>query len=371
MSDLDLLRGLGDRIVPPPLDELRETARRRTRRTATVAMFASAAAVAIVAGAWQLSAPDHDSSPEPAPAPDSNTRPLTYAEGPTLHYGDQTVTMPGRVVELDLTDDGVAVRTADRRIWFTDGTAVDKIGAIAESAWGDVLWNNYVGRMVSGNSGSELAWFEFPHPQSPEAVVYDTGSGQLSDPAPIGLDYTDVVSGLYSVDTEAVYGFTDLTFGEELRPTWRIEFATGAFKTIANHRYEELLRSRGLSRTLLVSHAEAPRPADYVPYEGLQQFAVRGNLVRPEGDQPLSVLDGLTGQDFRFSAPPGYPDTDALWLVQWLDDDTVVLHAEQRGGADLLECQVSTGACAITLQVSSDAVVPEIAPPNSSLKSSG
>jgi hypothetical protein len=373
MPDIDLLRHLGDQLIPPPLDDLRETARRRTRRTSTVVVFASAAAVAIVVGALQLSATDHDSSPEPAPTPTpdhSSSRPLTYAEGRTLHYGDQAVTIPGRVVELDLTDDGVAVRTADRRIWFTDGTAVDEIGAIGESAWGDVLWDQYVGRMVSGNSGSDVAWFEFPRPQSPEAVVYDTASGQVSDPAPLGLDYTDVVSGLYSVDSDAVYGFTDLTFGEELRPTWRIEYATGAFKVIEGQRYEEILRSRDLNRTLLVSHDKAPQPADYVPFDGLQQFSVRGSVVRPVGDQPLSVLDGLTGRAFRFSAPPGYPDTDPLWLVQWLDDDTVVLHAEQRDGVDLLECHVSTSECSIALHVSSDAVVPEIPDPNSSLKSS-
>jgi hypothetical protein len=368
MPDLDLLRNLSDQIVPPSFDALRETARRRNRRTATVTTAVAAAAVAIVFGAVQLGVNEHRSTPQPTPQPVDTSRPITYAEGTTLHYGDQSITMPGRVVELDLTDDGVAVRTADYRVWFTDGGTVDEIRAIGEtgggddeSHGGDYLWGSYVGRMVSGNSGSEVAWFEFPRPHYPEAVVYDTESGQFSDPYPIDVRYTNVESGLYSVDSEAVYGFTDLTYGEELHPIWRIEYATGAFKPLYHpQRYEEILRSRGLSRTLLVSHVEAPQPADYVPFDGLQQFSVRGTVVRPEGDRPLSVLDGLTGQDFRFSAPPGYPDTDALWLVQWLDDDTVVLHAKQRDGVDLLECHVSTSECTIALQVASDAVVPEI-----------
>ncbi len=361
MSDLDLLRSLGDQIMPPSFDALRETARRRTRRTATATAVVVAAAVAIAVGAVQLQVNEDRSAP-PVQEPKVDTsRPLTYAEGATLHFGDQTVTMPGRVVELDVTDDGVAVRTADNRIWFSDGTAVDEIGAIGESAWGDVLWDNYVGRMVASNPGSEVAWFEFPRPQSPEAVVYDTESGQVSQPAPVDLPYTDVESGLYSVDAEAVYGFTDLTFGEELHPIWRIEFATGAFKVMYQAKqYEEILRNRGLSRTLLVSHDEAPQQADYVPFDGLQQFSVRGTLVRPEGEQPLSVLDGLTGQDFRFSAPPGYPDTNPVWLVQWLDDDTVVLHAKQQDGVDLLECHVSTSECTVAVQAPSNAVVPEI-----------
>jgi hypothetical protein len=369
MSDLDLLRSLGEQIAPPSFDALRETARRRTRRTATVTTAVAAAAVVAVIGTAQLELVDRDSAPPPTNNPPTvETRPITYAEGTTLHYGDESITMPGRVVELDLTDDGVAVRTADNRVWFTDGSAVDEIRAIGEtgggddeSHGGDYLWGSYVGRMVSGNSGSEVAWFEFPRAHYPEAVVYDTESGQFSDPYPIEIRYNNVESGLYSVDSEAVYGFTDLTYGEELHPIWRIEYATGTFKPLHQpQRYEEILRSRGLAQTLLVSHEQSPQPADYVPFDGVQQFSVRGTLVRPEGQRPLSVLDGLTGTDFRFSAPPGYPDTDALWLVQWLDDDTVVLHAKQPGGVDLLECHVSTSECTIALQVSSDAVVPEI-----------
>jgi hypothetical protein len=97
-----------------------------------------------------------------------------------------------------------------------------------------------------------------------------------------------------------------------------------------------------------------------VPFDGIQQFSVGNERVRPEGDRPLAVLDGLTEQDLRFGAPTGYPDTDSLWLVQWLDDDTVVLHSEQRDHVDLLECRISTGACTVALQVPSGVVVPEI-----------
>jgi hypothetical protein len=311
----------------------------------------------VLVGVHAVTADDHTAPP--VKEPDSHSRPLTYAGGTTLRYGEQSVTAPGRVAELDLTDDGVVFRTADDRIWFTDGSDPEQIGAVGESAWGEVLWNHYVGRMVSGNTGSVVAWFEFPRPHSPKVVVYDTHTGQVVQHYPVEMP-SGTEAGLYSVDAEAVYGFTDLTFGEDLWPDWRIDMATGSQTPQSLKQYEEVLRRRGLSRTLLVAHAESPQPADYVPYDGLQQFSVRGTLVRPEGEQPLSVLDGLTGQDFRFSAPPGYADTNALWLVQWLDDDTVVLHAKQRDGVDLLECHVSTSTCAIALQVSSDAVVPEI-----------
>src|SRR3954449_167237 len=149
MSDLDRLRGLGTQIVPPSFEAVRETARRRTRRTATAATVVAVAAVAVVIGIAELKPIDQDSAPPPAnhTVKVDGTRPVTYAEGARVHYGNQTVTMAGPVVELDLTDDGVAVRTADNRVWFTDGSAVDEISAIGESgggddesAGGDVLW---------------------------------------------------------------------------------------------------------------------------------------------------------------------------------------------------------------------------------------
>ena len=370
MSDLDLLRHLGDQIVPPPLDALRETARRRTRRTATVVAVTAAAATVAVVGSLQSAVFDRDSAPQPTNRPSKvdSSRPITYAEGATVHYGDQTVTLPGRIVELDLTDDGVAVRTADNRVWFTDGGAAHEISAIGDSGWpdesagGDVLWGSYVGRMVSGNSGSEVAWFEFPKPRSPEVVVYDTASGQVvyRDRDPVDLPYTGVTSGLYSVDDEAVYGFTDLTFGEELRPTWRLEFATGGFTFMDTLKpYEAILRDRGLARTLLISD-RADDPADFVPFDGVLELSVIGTRVTSEGKEPHFVKDGLTGKDFDFLAPPGYPETRSLWLVQWRNDDTVVLHAKQRDGVDLLECHVSTSECTLAVQAPADVVVPEI-----------
>jgi hypothetical protein len=369
MSELDLLRRLGDHIVPPPLDALRQTARRRTLRTAAVgAVVAAAAAVAVVGGV-QLAATENQSQPAVG-QPDDGSRPLTYAEDTAVHYGEQSVTMPGRVVELDVTDDGVVVRTADDRIWFTDGSAVDHIGAIGASDWGDVLWDHYVGRVVSSDSGSEVAWFEFPQPHSPEVVVYDTRGGEVLHRYPVEMP-SGTVGGLYAVDADAVYGFTDLTFGEDLWPNWRIDLATGRQSPQSLRQYQHVLEDRGLARTVLVSHQETADPASFVPFDGLQQFSVTGPQVRPEGEQPLWVRDGLTGTDFRFAAPVGYADTSPVWLVQWLDDDTVVLHAQQRDRIDLLECHVSTGECAVAVQASSDAVVPELIAPGASTQTSG
>ena len=76
--------------------------------------------------------------------------------------------------------------------------------------------------------------------------------------------------------------------------------------------------------------------------------------------QPLDARDGGSRKRFAFDAPAGYPNTNPIWLTQWLDDDTVVLVATGAGKDDLLECHFSTGTCELAVQAPQVAVVPEI-----------
>ena len=48
MPELDVLRRLGDEVVPPSLESLRATARRRDRRSSAAVLAAGAAAVVAV-----------------------------------------------------------------------------------------------------------------------------------------------------------------------------------------------------------------------------------------------------------------------------------------------------------------------------------
>ena len=135
MSELDLLRRLGDQIVPPPFEALRETAHRRARRARVATSLAVAATVvAVAATAAYVERGDHRRV-EPAP-PVPSSRPLTYADGSTIHYGEQTVEADGRVAELDVTDYGVGFRTDDGGIWFTDGSTTERLGALGETGPG-------------------------------------------------------------------------------------------------------------------------------------------------------------------------------------------------------------------------------------------
>jgi ferric-dicitrate binding protein FerR (iron transport regulator) len=112
MSELDVLRRLGDQILPPPFEALQETARRRARRARAATSLAVAAAVVAVSATTVYLDRGDDRRVEPAPATPTS-RPLTYADGSTIHYGDHTVEAGGNVVELDVTDYGAGYRTED------------------------------------------------------------------------------------------------------------------------------------------------------------------------------------------------------------------------------------------------------------------
>jgi len=378
MSDLDVLRGLGDQILPPSFDALRETARRRTRRTTTAAVVAAAAALVVVAGTTLLVMTDDDDKDlRPTQLPHVNTtHPLTYAEGAAIHYGDLSVTAPAAVLELDVTDDGVVARTDDGGIWFTDGTDLDQIGTLGEpgSAYDNqgrphpyaATW----GFVVSDNIGSRAGWFEFPQPGQPELVVYDTRTREETARQPL-----DVTPGDYAllgrVTERYGYWFTDPESDSDNGPLpqARVELATGAQEQITRQVYEADTPGVGTPRTMMVSHAEGNEPVIYFVVDGTNwQFNVRGGRVEPQGAQPLDARDGRTGERFAFAAPDGYPNTLPMWLSQWLDEDTVIITGIRGGdinGApgdndDLLECHFSTGACAVALTVSKEAVMPEV-----------
>lgn len=368
MPDLDLLRGLADEIVPPPFDALRETAQRRTRRAAAATVVAAAAAVALLVGVTFLAVTGDNRKPRPIRPPDvvDTTHPLTYAEGPKVHYGDKTVRAPGVVAEVDVTDAGVVVRTDDGRIWLTDGAGVDQIGTLGSpgNAY-DVEDHPYAtswGFVVSDNTGARAAWLEFPSPGEPELVVYDTATRKETYrralPASAGS-----YALLGSVTERYGYWYTspETVESDVPLPQQRIELATGVRERVTRRAYAADTPGVGTPRTMLVSHAQGNEPVVYLVHDATAwQFDIGGGRVTPQGAQPMDARNGETRTRFAFDAPHGYPDTGPNWLTQWLDDDTVVIAVGRGGKDDLLECRFSTGACALALRVPAKAVMPEI-----------
>jgi hypothetical protein len=366
MSDLDLLRGLGDDVVPPLFDDLRETARRRSRRTATATVVLVAATVVAVAGITLLALPEDDEEQEPVGRPTDTSRPLTYALGATIHYGDRSVTAPDPVAEVDVTDDGAVARTADGTIWFTDGDGLDEIGTLGEPGAAyegeERPYATTWGFVVSGNTGSRAAWFEFPRPGEPELVVYDTGERAVDSRTTLDVDAGSYAL-LESVTDRYGYWFTSPEMNGDDRsfPEARVELATGTQDRVTEDEYDADLPGVGTPRTIEVSHdGEDGRDVPMV-HDGIGwQFDIGGGRVEPQGAQPLEVRDGGTGRRFVFDAPDGYGSAAPNWLSQWLDDDTVVIPVNQGRQDDLVECHVSTGACVVAATVPADVVMADI-----------
>jgi len=363
MSDLDLLRTLSTEIVPPPLDALRETAHTRDRRAAQTGL-AVASVVLLAIGATAIVSLGKDSAAPPVVTTPA-TRPLTYADGTTIHYGDQSITAASPVEEVDVTDYGVAFRTSDDRIWFTDGTTTDQLGTLGQPgpAYDEyhLLYGFDQGWLVSGASGSEVAWFEFTQPGSPEVVVYDSLTREVVLRKEVTVK-AGAAAFLWSVNQNAAYWSDDTEFGgDEPSPNWQMDLATGTQSRISVDDYQAVLTSAGGARTLRISHhQEGDGPIRYPFYDGIQQFEIGRRTVEPMGPQPFFLRDGLTFQDIHLRSPAGFPETNPVWLVQWLDDSTIVLSATNGDQEDLLECPIPTGTCEVVVTGPATIVAPEI-----------
>ena len=194
MSELDQLRSLGDQVVPPSFELLRETARRRTRRRDAVA--------GAVPPPWPSSsvarsalwpAPRTGARPSPWPAergqhdPPAHLRPRV--DDP-LRRADGRRARRGRGAGCDRRRRG----RPDRR-WrdlVHRRASLEQVGTLGEpgSAYADAdhPFGSSWGFVVSDNTGARAAWLEFPQPGEPELVVYDTENAEETAREPLGVD---------------------------------------------------------------------------------------------------------------------------------------------------------------------------------------
>ncbi len=378
MPELDLLRRLGDQVSPPPLEALRDTARRRDRRTAAVSAIAAAAVVAALVVSTGVLAPDDHPSPQPIEPPADRSRPLTFAEGSTIHYGDRTLEAEAPVVELDLTDDGVGFRTDDGRIWFSDGTAAQQVGDLGETGpgYGGGVWPLLVrpSWMLSANTGSRLVWFEFAAPGEPEVVVYDTGQRAevARDPVALGLGHHAVPALL---SERYVYWYQDPESGEMPEDTGKVRYdpETGEQAPVTERAVYEDLNGDAAVRSLRTNGDGGAcggpcRGQDLAYTDGMNQqmgLDLKKDVAGVDGIAPVGAGDMVTedvdGRPFRFDDLPGYPTSGngPAWLVQWLDDETVVVLNPRANRTDLIACHLETHACELTRSLSGVVVVPE------------
>jgi hypothetical protein len=370
MSELDVLRRLGDQIVPPPFEALRDTADRRVRRAKVATSLAVAATVVAISATTVYLGRDADRRIEPAPAP--TVRLLTYADGRTIHYGEHTVEADAPVVELDVTDDGVGFRTDDGGIWFTDGSTIDRLGALGQTGpgYGDT-WplTSRPGWMLSPNAGSRLVWFEFPAPGEPEVVVYDTDTQHevARDRVDLGPGHTAVPALL---SDSFVYWFNDPDPEElpEDQAQVRYDPATGEQSPITEQDLIRDLDRDAAVRSVRLKGDGRWDSSDTFHYsDGMGQqmgLSLRKDVAGVDGVAPVGpgdmVAEDVSGQTFAFDPPPSHSDKAGVaWLVQWLDDQTVVVLSPLPHSTDLIACHVATKTCEVAASAPAGIVAPD------------
>lgn len=328
--------------------------------------------------------------PRPRATPRVDTaRPLTYAEGQTIHLGDRSIDTGQDLLSLDVTDDGVAFTTFDGGLWFTDGSTIEQIGVMSPGsaspagiAWGpDGRPND---RIVSDNTGSRLAWLQYSEFGRPGIVVYDTRERRRVAAWTVGQRRGCArCAQIVSVGDDDVY-WTDSLWrgpggrdqGRSNAELFRYRVSTGVQRPVSVQSFDTYMRSR--ARTLVIGDSvESGTVQDGIS----QDFAFVGwRLLAGGRGTGRPSFEPVTGARIRLRPPArfgyGYGAAERLYLFQWLDDDSFALldgtgwNRGELKGEDLLVCHLSTRRCRVAVRrpaAAGSPIVPEISTPGAEL----
>lgn len=371
----DLLGRGADSIDPPDYDVDDLVARMESRLARRRWKAVAAAAVTVVlagAGAVALSL---DREP-PTPAPSGpvereqglgTRRPLVYADGENIHFGDRTFDAGADVVFVEATEEGAVFITEDdyrpggrpqaAPLWFTDGSDVVQLGVT-------LVRHVYDFRIATANPGSLVAWLGVESGRSPTlpadlAVwVYDTREGKVVARVP-----ETGVPGLDTIEHIVVNG--DRVYWEHgaSAEVVRYDVSTGIAEDVSWRSYHANLARN--PRTLAFGNASDQYGPPPVVAQRLAAFMQVGDRLVPTDsihwgnagtDIPTTLLDG---RPLQLRVPKGYDaETTSFTVVQWLDDGRLVLFAYHEHSelpmhvGDILVCPVPSGTCEVVVPAS-------------------
>jgi hypothetical protein len=300
------------------------------------------------------------------------TRPLVYAVGSTVHVGDRSIDANARVMFVDATDDGVVFITdRDNRLWFDDGTTTESIGRVA-------LLHVGMYPVSTANPGSLVVWPDGVSPgrtlEGDEFVVYDTARREEV----ARLPFTGAYNQVLHVDEGHVFFNPDnRTPGCWLYDVhvcshahlFRHDVASGRTRRISQRTFEAELSTQTRMFVLAESRGDT-----FTVFTGTgAHFRQDGRqLVPTDSNGDDTVFTRMNGDQVRLRLPASYAAArDNIGVVQWLDDDRVVLAVDQdpdnigigdvyrAGLVDLAVCRLPDGVCRIAVRVST---VPYLSP---------
>jgi len=315
-------------------------------------------------------------SPAPSSAVHPARRRIVYTDDYwptwTLHLGGRVIDVRlqvaaayrkaawiDEVVHMDVTDGGVVFTSPDGGIWFTDGRTTGRIGTAGMLlGW---MWDSSV---RTGNTGALAAWTERSGARVWQLVVYDTASGEVAGRRtipgcrPLGNPRSCTTAAVLGEDVVYYWGAGDTRKGRWRPRLFRFIVSTGSSEPTTQQAYRNELRRS--PRGLIRGHT----PAAGIPTDGIAQpfvlagrrlVPVKPGAIVPSRRDATAVFASGTGQRVRFTLPDGYQGAPDYTLVQWLDDDRVVLAAqahawaESPGRYDVLVCRLSDGHCRLAV----------------------
>jgi hypothetical protein len=378
----ELLRRSADAVREPLIDVgalVDRADRRRRHRRLAIAAGAAGLVGAVVVGSLVVRT-DQPGNLEPAPSPrpspsssvavdPSGTRPLVYAEGATVHVGDETFEASKPVAFIDVTDDGVVYEASlDGTLWFSDGTTTSVIGISSCTA----CPTPHGGVVTTAKSGSLVVWGDATgrkNENPAQFVVYDTSRHEVVGHIP----FTGFDDAVMYVDEAHVY-FTPRSgpgcwaLGpQDIHPCknphlFRFDVASGETTKIT---LAELDTEMG-TRPRMFARAASGNEPGYVEGTNFRQVGSRLVTVNSDGDTHLTRTNG---DEVRLRLPNGYTTPaleeggDAIGTSQWLDDDHIVVWATEGGGdlpgqqGDLLVCRLPEGVCRVAVPETSSLYV--------------
>ncbi|MGH3333446.1 MAG: hypothetical protein ACRDPJ_19285 [Nocardioidaceae bacterium] len=350
-----VMREHADSATPPQpdLDAIVTAGDRRTRRTR---MAAGLGVAAVVTAA--VAVPSALTLDRATDAPVASTqgaeqgvyadRLPTYSLGSVIHYGGTTVDVHDQVASFVQTDDGFVYATKNGEVHFADGRTTEKIGRTST----DGLY------LKADDSGSTVAWVEFPEGEAPEFVVYDTGmraevlrTSQGNTAGMTSFRDTDAAY-IFGVDGDDVYWRSgdglvryDLQTGES--EVLSADANPFDVSDVANGHIAHLIRRDGGEASALRVSTDLNEPAKPLPSGWNGYLSPDATYIAVDQADEMAVYDVATHEDVS-------PDTQGYAFVAgyaWLDDRTVMMigmeKPEKSEPIDILRCSVPSGTCEV------------------------
>jgi hypothetical protein len=290
-------------------------------------------------------------------------RPVTYGVGRVLHVGSRQVDTGLDFVTLDVVDHGALLTTMDGGVWFSDGDTVERVGTTLTGrvrphsiTWFVARPEGWVRAGPLQYKGWLAAWMEFAagDVHRPELVVFDAAKREVVARRAVDVGPRTTVRVL-GVTGGAAYVITD-TPGRDDQQVLRLStHSWGRLHPVDLADFEVELRA---DSRLVVGDDPGTPLTTYREGDGAVNQTDRVP-VRDGRLTSLSLDHSGARVDLRLPADVD-PETHAVHLVQWVDEDRFAVVDSPRADQRLLVCDLSRKRCEVALDATGWDVPPQL-----------